>query len=189
MTIQYTPAEYIAEMQRQSDESAALLKGLDSASLNWQPNGGKSWSVGQCLDHLIRTNTVGLAAMRAAVESNRDQLEQRQAPMQPAGWFSRWFVGFMGPNPSTKVPAPSKIVPPSQVADDVAVRFAEGQKSVAEFVAEFKDADLGGIRYQNPLASIVHFTVDTGLLVVLNHNQRHLVQAERVKKSPGFPQI
>ncbi len=187
MQMEYTPEEYIAVLQRQAEEAAALVEGLDSASLNWQPNGGKSWSVGQCLDHLVRTNTVGLSAMRAAVESNRDQLEPRNGPMRAGGWVSRWFIGFMGPDPKRKVPAPAKVQPPSQVPADEAVTFAAIQKSVIEFVAEFEQADLGGLRYKNPFVPIVHFTVDSGLLVMLNHNQRHLVQAEQVKKNAGFP--
>jgi hypothetical protein len=186
MKSQCMPEEYVGELNRQTEEAAGLVQGVDLAALNWQPNGRKSWSVGQCLDHLVRTNTVVLAAMRAAVEGNRDQLETRCAPLQPAGWFSRWFIGFIGPDSTRKVSAPSKIVPASQVSPDVLADFAAIQQSIAAFVSEFKDTDLGGIRYRNPLAPI-RWTVDSGLLIFLAHNQRHLHQAERVKQSAGFP--
>lgn len=186
MRTQYTPADYAAELNNQTDEAGVLVRGLDTTMLNWQPRGGKSWSIGQCLDHLVRTNSIVLTAMRAAVESNRDQIEARSAPIQAAGWFSRWFIRFIGPESGSKVPAPSRVVPASQVSSEVLRQFELVQDEVAAFVAEFKDAALGAIRYKNPLAPIP-WTVDSGLLIFLAHNHRHLKQADRIKKNEGWP--
>ena len=185
MTITRTPEDYVAEIQRQTEEAAQLVRSLDLKALNWQPSGGESWSIGQCLEHLVLTDRLGLAAMQQAVASNRDQLAPRRAPMQPAGWLSRWFIGFIGPEGNRKVSAPSKIQPPSQVSAEVSGQFAEIQKAIADFVLEFREADLGAIRYKNPLAPI-NWTIDSGLLIFMVHNQRHLQQAERVKESAGL---
>jgi hypothetical protein len=125
--------------------------------------------------------------MRAAVDENRDQLPQRRASLQPAGWFSRWFIGFIGPDPTRKVPAPSKTVPRSIVPENVIADFTALQQSIEAFVKEVENADLGGLRYKNPVGPFPNWTVDSGLLIFLAHNQRHLQQAERVKQYPGFP--
>ena len=186
MNTSYTPAEYMAELERQAAQVAALTAGLSDSALNWQPS-EKSWSIGQCLDHLVRSNDATLAAMRVTAESNRDKLRPRAGEMRPAGWLSRWFVKDIGPDVEKKFKAPGKIVPASRVSDDVVPRFLGTQKMVEQFVVDFGDADLGGLRYPNPLLPVVRWTIDTGLLILIRHNARHLQQAERVKESAAFP--
>ena len=44
-----------SEMQNVADDAKSTFGGLSSDQLNWKP-GKKSWSVAQCLDHLIKTN-------------------------------------------------------------------------------------------------------------------------------------
>ena len=41
MKSEYSLDEYIAELERQSEQARALANGLDEAGLNWQPDGGK----------------------------------------------------------------------------------------------------------------------------------------------------
>lgn len=183
----FTPAEYTAELQRQTAQVAALTAGLTEAALNWQPT-PTSWSIGQCLDHLLRTNESALAAICQTVEVNRDELRPRSGEIRPAGWFSRWFVARIGPDSDSKFRAPQKIVPASRVAGDVATRFRQTQNALERFVTEFGTADLGALRYPNPLIPVARWTVDTGLLILIRHNARHLQQADKVKLSAGFPQ-
>ena len=115
MKLEYTPAEFIAELDRQSAQAQALAAGLSDAALNWQPNGGKSWSVAQCLDHLVIMNRMYVKALQDAVANNRDQLEPRKVPIQPSGWFMRLFISYEEPPPKIKLPAPKKIAPPSKL--------------------------------------------------------------------------
>ncbi len=41
MKSEYSLDEYIAELQRQSEQARVLANGSDEAGLNWQPEGGK----------------------------------------------------------------------------------------------------------------------------------------------------
>ena len=49
MKLEYTPAEFVSELDRQSAQAQALASGLSEAALNWQPKGGKGWSVRSAL--------------------------------------------------------------------------------------------------------------------------------------------
>ena len=187
MNLQYTPEEYVAEMQRQTRQAASMVQGLGLPSLNWQPMAGKSWSVGQCLDHLTRTNSISLSAMRVAVEKNSDQLEPRREPLQPSGPLTRFYAKFSEPPPKLKLPAPRKIAPLSQLGEDVAAKFAGIQNDLVEFVQRYGGADLGDVKYNNSLVSNLRLTIDTGLVILAVHNRRHLWQAEQVRKNPNFP--
>jgi len=185
LKLEYTPAEYIAELERQSSMAEALAKGRSEVALNWQPNGGNSWSILQCLDHLAIMNAKYLKALQDAVASNDDQLEPRKVPIQPSGWFTRWFVGTEEPPPRFKLPAPKKIQPPSKLTGAVVGEFCALQKQLADFVREWGDADLGDLKVRDPLFPI-HLTADTHLLVICYHNRRHLWQAANVTKQAGF---
>lgn len=183
--LQYSPEEFVAELERQSAQAQTLAMGLSDAALNWQPNDGKSWSVAQCLDHLTIMNAIYLKALQATVESNRDQLEPRKVPIQASGWLTRLVVSFEEPPPKIKLPAPRKISPPSNLPQAVISDFQTLQKQLAVFVREWGEADLGDLRVKDPLFPL-HLTVDTELLIIAAHNRRHLWQAENVKRNAGF---
>jgi hypothetical protein len=186
MTTEYTTQEFVAELERQSAQAQSVAGELNEAALNWQPNGGKSWSVAQCLDHLAIMNAMYLKSLQAAVENNRDQLEPRKVPIQASGWFTRLFISYEEPPPKIKLPAPKKIAPPSALNTAVVAEFCALQTQLADFVREWGEADLGDLKVKDPLFPI-HLTADTHLLIIAAHNRRHLWQAERVKGSVGFP--
>jgi hypothetical protein len=182
----YTTQEFAAELDRQTAQARELADGLNDAALNWQPKGGKSWSVAQCLDHLAIMNAMYIKSLQAAVENNRDQLEPRKVPIQASGWFTRLFISYEEPPPKIKLPAPKKIAPPSALTSAVVGDFQAIQNQLADFVREWGEADLGDLKVKDPLFPI-HLTADTHLLIIAAHNRRHLWQAEQVKKNAGFP--
>ena len=184
----YSCDGYIAELQRQTAQAGTLVTGLDEAALNWQPKGGKSWSVAQCIDHLVIMNAIYVKALQAAVESNRDQLEPRKVPIQPSGWLTSHVISFEEPPPKLKLPAPKKIAPPSQLTRVILGDFEAVQKQLVEFVRQWGETDLGDLKVRDPLFPL-HLTADTELLIIAAHNRRHLWQAENVKKNAGFPRV
>ena len=186
LKLEYTPAEYVSELDRQSTMAQALVDGLSEATLNWQPNSGKSWSIVQCLDHLAIMNAKYLKALQDAVAANEDQLEPRQVPIQPSGWFMRWWIGTEEPPPKFKLPAPKKIQPPSKLSGAVVQEFCSLQKQLADFVRKWGGSDLGDLKVKDPIVPL-HLTADTQLLLVSYHNRRHLWQAANVTKAEGFP--
>jgi hypothetical protein len=184
--LEYTTAEFVSELERQTVQAATVANGLSESAFNWQPNSGKSWSVAQCLDHLVIMNRMYVKTLQDAVADNEDQLEPRKNPIQPSGWLTRLFVKYEEPPPKIKLPAPKKIAPLSNLTGAVIEDFKAVQLRLVDFVREWGDADLGDLKVKDPLFPI-HLTADTELLINAAHNRRHLWQAENVKKSPGFP--
>ncbi len=108
LKLEFTPDEYVSELDRQTKMAQALAAGINDSSLNWQPNSGKSWSVLQCLDHLAMMNGKYVKAMQDAVSNNRDQLEPRKGLIQPSGWLTRWFIGTEEPPPTIQTSGPEE---------------------------------------------------------------------------------
>jgi hypothetical protein len=184
--LEYSTEELIAELERQSWQAQSMTAGLGDDALNWQPEGGKGWSVLQCLDHLLLMNRKYEKALREAVANNRDQLEPRRVPIQPSGWLIRWYIGTEEPPPKFKVPAPKKIRPLSNLTGAVVEEFCSVQQQLADFVREWGSADLGDLKVKDPIVPL-HLTADTQLVLIALHNRRHLWQAANVMKAVGFP--
>ena len=168
-----------------SDQSAKeLIAGLTPEQLNWQPTPG-AWSTGQCLEHLCITNEAYVPAILASLAGKPVSPVQEITP----GWFARWFIrSYIEPSRQTKrASAPKKIVPGAQVEPSVLDRFLHSNQAARELVRHAGDYDVNQIRFGNPFFPILRFTAGTGLQIVSRHERRHLLQAERVKQSSGFP--
>ena len=172
------------ELSANDQTAQALAAGLTEEQFNWQPAMG-SWSVGQCLEHLCRTNEAYLASISAALKENRDSPVEQITP----GWFGRWFIrSFVEPSPNSKrVSAPAKIRPAARVDLAVLDRFLSSNNSCREFIVRTCGKDINRIRFWNPFVPGIRFTVGTGLEIITGHERRHLLQAERVRDSVNFP--
>jgi hypothetical protein len=172
------------ELSANDQTAQALAAGLTDEQLNWQPAPG-SWSVGQCLEHLCITNDAYLAPISAALQDKPYSPVEEITPGRFGGWFIRNFVE---PSPKSKrVPAPSKIRPAGRVDLGVLDRFLSGNKSWREFVVRERGKNVNQIRFWNPLVPGIRFTVGTGFEIIVSHERRHLLQAERVRDSANFP--
>jgi len=180
--------ELMAELARLSFEASSLAGPLDEARFNWQPDGGKAWSVGQCLEHLTRANRVYLDALEEAVRKAAAEGDVPSPPLQP-GRLGRWFLSSLEPPARIKFRAPSKIVPASRCPKQATlVAFAGEQQRVIELVRTSARVDCNAVRFENPLAyGLRTFNVATGLLVIAAHERRHLEQARNIVSRPDFP--
>lgn len=178
----------MAELARLSFEASSLAGPLDEAQFNWQPDGGRAWSVGQCLDHLTRASRIYLDALEDAVRGARPAGDSPAAALQP-GRLGRWFLSSLEPPARIKFRAPQKIVPPSRCPKQATlVAFAGEQQRVIELVRASARIDCNSVRFKNPLAyGLSTFNVATGLLVIPAHERRHLEQARQVVARADFP--
>jgi hypothetical protein len=172
------------ELSANDQTAHALADGLTEEQLNWH-NAPNSWSVGQCLEHICITNEAYLTSMSAVLKGRSDSPVEQITP----GFFSRWFIrNFVEPSPNTKrASAPSKIRPGARVSLAVLDRFLSDNKSCRELIVRARSKDINRIRFWNPLAPGIRFTVGTGLEIISSHERRHLLQAERVRDSVNFP--
>jgi len=161
-----------------------LAAGLTTQQLNWKPS-LHEWSVGQCLDHLCVANDVYLASIASSFDGRPNGVVGDITP----GWFGRWFIrAYIEPSPATKRGrAPRKIVPASAVDGSILDRFLTTNQTLREHVHRGSGYDVNRIRFKNPFIGGIRFTVGTGFEILVRHQRRHLLQAERVAGRTGFP--
>ena len=173
----------IAELDAADERIRALCTGFSEEQLNWYPRPG-AWSVGQCVEHLCITNELYLSSMSASLTGKPAGMVKEIE----LGWFARWFItSFVEPSSNTKkARAPKKIVPGSRVNLSILDRFLRSNENAREMIRSASGYNVNRIWFKNPFLPLVRFTVGTGLEAMCRHERRHLLQAERVAKSPGF---
>jgi hypothetical protein len=174
----------VSELEAADRRAEGIAQALSPEQLNWQPRPG-AWSVGQCLEHLYITNGVYFPAISAALK------EPQQAVVEEIrlGWFSRWFIrNYIAPNPDgPRARAPKKIEPSKTVDPAILAAFLGSNQAVRELVRRAAEYDVNALRFKNPFIPLLRFTVGTGLEIISKHQSRHLLQAEGVRQSAGFP--
>jgi len=170
----------ISELKAADARAIAVANALTPQQLNWKPGPAK-WSVGQCLEHLSLANEVYLRAMSPALEGGRRAAVSEITP----GWFGRYFIRhYIEPSTKTRrARAPRKIRPSSEVPASVLERFLRSNQAMREFIDRARHYDVNRIRFKNPFVGVIRFTIGTGLEVTSHHERRHLLQAERIRRS------
>lgn len=178
------PVRLLAELDAADERANELAAGLNPEQLNWQPAIG-AWSVGQCLEHLCIGNELYLPAISSSLSGKPISAVQDIRP----GRFGQWFINsFIEPSPRSKhIRAPKKSVPGARVEPSVLDRFLRSNEAARELVRHARDYDVNRIRFRNPFIPVLRFTVGTGLEILYRHERRRLLQAERAKRSSGFP--
>lgn len=200
-------AERAEELRRAAGRAEELAGGLTEGQLRWRPD-PDSWSVAECLEHLVRTGEVYLRVLDRAIDGAREDGLLGEGPFRH-GFTDRWLVRLLEPPPGWKLPAPRIVDPrePSRAdrASAGGVRGGDGPAAGGEpraggcrrFVAlqdrltrRLEDADgldLSRVKLRSPFVPLVRMDLGTAFAVVAAHQRRHLWQAERVTEEEGFP--
>jgi DinB superfamily len=176
--------DQLDEADRRAD---ALVANLTDAQFHWQPDGGRRWSVAQCLEHLAVGAEVYLAGMRGAVErANREQ-SVRRGPFAP-GFFGRQFANSLEPPARFRGRAPKAIIPSSTLSRaEILSRFHGSHADLKTMAREAAAIDANRATFQNPFLKMVRMKVSTAFYVINAHDRRHLWQAQQVIARPDFP--
>jgi hypothetical protein len=169
---------------RSDEQAGKIFSGLSDEQLNWRPDGGRGWSIAQCLDHLAKTNSIYAPALEAAMR--RPGLSPRRGPIQP-GWLEGYFIRTIDAPPRRKFKAPKTVLPASDLkGEKVLADFHASHQLIRDALAKCGEIDLNRIRFKNPFFGLIRFTVGAGFQIVAAHDRRHLWQALQVRSSLGL---
>lgn len=170
---------WLEEIDELSHLYADRFGDLGPEQLNWKPS-GDVWSVGQVLDHVIRTNE----SYYAVVEEAR---EPGYRP--PVHGRIRLLARFLGgavlkgvrPEAQRKVKTFDVWEPTnSDVPADIVERFVRHHDELGEVVRGAADLVDRGVVIPSPASRLVVYELGTAFDILLAHERRHLAQAECV---------
>ena len=177
--------EIISELQSISAETQKTFGNLSSEQVNWRPS-AEGWSVGQCFEHLIKTNELFYGELdKIAKGERKNNFLENYSPL--SGFFGNLLINSLKKD-SRKFKAPSrKIVPPSEIDAGIIENFAAHQTELIEKIKSTKNADWNKIKITSPFMKLMTYRLEDGFRVVVEHERRHFRQAERVTQTSGFP--
>jgi hypothetical protein len=176
--------DQLDEADRHAD---ALVANLSDAQFHWQPDGGRRWSVAQCLEHLAVGAEVYLACMRGAVDRAKQERSVRRGPLAP-GFFGRQFANSLEPPVRFRGRAPTAIVPSSTLSRaEILSRFHGSHAALKAMAREAATIDANRATFQNPFLKMVRMKLSSAFQVINAHDRRHLWQAEQVIARRDFP--
>jgi DinB superfamily len=182
----FSVAEMIAMQEQLSSEVQAALGGLTEVQLNWKAN-PEAWSVGQCIDHLISTNSPYFPEIEKIIQGRKTNTIWQKLPFFP-GFFGRLIINAANPDNVKKAKAPSVFKPTSSaIAGDVVDRFLKSQKQLVDLMRKTEKLPLSTIMITSPVAAFVTYSLNDAYIIMALHNRRHFNQAKRVTEAAGFP--
>ena len=178
------PDAVVEELSGIASEARQAFGRLSPEQLNWKPS-AEQWSVGQCLEHLIKTNEGFFTTLEAIAKGERrPRLWERVSPL--SGFFG-WAL-LRGLSSEMKFNAPQAIRPEaSGVGSDIVARFAEHQGELARRLRAAEAFDTRRTVVTSPISGFVTYRFGDACRIVVAHERRHLEQARRVTQSEGFP--
>ena len=169
----------LAGMRACSEQARDLFGSLTPEQLNFCPE-PKKWSVGQCLDHIIVSNSTYEATLEALASGT-----------YPRRWYyNRWLAAKSGswlaesvsPKSKSKMPAPA-VFRPSEASDIPATIVGDFIKHNAAFIATLERVAARNeptVIISSPALSLLTYSVNDMFLMLANHEQRHINQAKRI---------
>jgi hypothetical protein len=159
----------------------ALVAGLSPAQRLWRPT-PDAWGIADCFEHLL--TTAGLYHPRVAAALAAAPPAPADAAWRPT-WFGRRFIAAAGPG-GRPIRAFRVFVPPP-AAPDAPERFLARQAELRGFVVAAAGRDLRAPKVPSPLSRFLTLRLGEALHMLVVHQHRHLLQAERVRAHPAFP--
>jgi hypothetical protein len=176
-----------AQFQNINDYVEKNIAPLSEEQLNWKAS-PKTWSTAECLEHLIVNNTNYFKTFEAVINNTyRQTFWHRTSPF--TGFFNKKLLEFTAAEAKTKVKAPPSFSPTVSVFDkNIVQRFLQQQETLAKYFDKLEPmAADKKIIISSPFSGLITFHLDTVLIAFVNHEQRHINQAEKVMHHPQFP--
>ncbi len=178
--------EIISEFEQISKNAKTTFGNLLAEQLNWKPD-SKSWSIGQCFEHLIITGNLYFPAIQKVIDGKHRNNFFSKIPFS-TNLIAALMRNAMNPDQKRKMKT-FKVFEPlsSNVSSAIIEDFAENNRELIAMIKAVQKFDLHKIKIAEPLSSALNLRLDDAFEILAMHEQRHFLQAERVLKSAGFP--
>jgi hypothetical protein len=167
-----------SELRKISDDAQSKFGNLSPEQINWRPS-AEGWSVGQCFEHLIKTNKLFYGELdKIAGGERKNSFWENWSPLTSFG--GKFLIKSLKSD-ERKFKAPTKaIIPPSEIDADIIEKFSKHQAEMIDKIKRTENADWHKTVITSPFMKLMTYSFADGVEVVVEHEKRHFRQAERV---------
>ena len=173
-----------SELSAATADARVKFGDLTREQLNWRPPDG-GWSVGQCLEHLIKTTEIYSEDFRAVAEGTRKTgFWENWSPL--SSFFGKFLTSYMDKD-EKKVKTTERFVPPSEIEEDIVDKFAASQQELIGLIESTAEADWDRTKLTSSFQGFVTYSLADAYRIIAAHQRRHIRQADRVTMLNEFP--
>jgi hypothetical protein len=173
--------EFIRSARMVEEKTAAFLP-LNFHQLNWRP-AENMWSIAECFEHLIRTNEKYIPFFQ---KYSSEEGSIRDFAFKHT-FVGKLLINSLTPDVKRKYKTPASFDPiGSTINSDIVNDFLNWHKSFVDLVRKLDHTKFTE-KITSPFSKLVKYSIGDSLVIISNHNLRHLNQAERVIKAERFP--
>lgn len=179
-------SEIISDLETISEEARKTFGALSAEQLNWKPS-AKSWSIGQCFEHLIVTNELYFPSIRKVIAGTHHNNPYSKIPFA-VDLIAALMKNSLNPDQKRKLKT-FKIFEPtaSNISSTIIEDFIENQQDLIEMAKSVKNINIHQIKISEPVGAALNLRLDDAFEILAMHEKRHFKQAERVMEIEGFP--
>ncbi len=172
---------FLETKTRAITESANRFRNLSAGELNFKPD-ESSWSILQCFEHLNMYGDYYLPKIEERI------LAAKALPptiSYKSGWLGNYFANIMQVQPDgkkKKMNAPKDKVPPQTLDESTIQRFVKQQEHLLRLLKLAETVNLQAVTVPISIASFIKIQLGDCFRFVVNHNERHLQQAEKIMR-------
>lgn len=177
--------ELISEVLNVSFDVKKLAENFLNLSynqINWRPSDSQ-WSIGECIEHLIRTNMkyIPVYEKNKLPDGSNDKVIYKQTIL------GKLILKTVKPDYKRKMETPSSFNPiGSEIKEKIVNDFINQNNEIIELAKKIDVSKLNE-KITSPFSKLVKYNIGDSLLIVAYHNLRHLYQAKRVMENENFP--
>lgn len=183
-------AGFIEQMVLKGKEAGEKVKNefssLSTEQLNWKPS-PETWSIGQCLDHLLVSDMKYFPALQKIAEKTyKMTFWEKWSPFSVL--FGRMLVQQLQEKVKTKLKAP-KLFRPDESNIDLGIfeRFQKHLDTLLEYINACRGLNIDKLRITSPVSKFITYSLRNAIKILIRHEYRHLNQAIKVKTDKDFP--
>ncbi len=155
------------------------IRGLSEAQLQFKPT-PESWSISQCVEHIIATEIMLLDMSKATLQGPENPERKSEVTTKDEDMIS----GMQ--DRTQKFKAPEMLVKKGKFTDSETAlqEFMETRQTLVDLVNSISLEDMRNRISDSPAGAIDAYQ---SLLFIAGHCARHTLQIEEIKAAPNFP--
>lgn len=162
------------------------FKSLSENQINWKSD-NKSWSIAECVDHLLVTNKLYLDEVEKQFALKQIKTDCSITEVKHK-LLSKFIIKSVNPDNIKKVKTFSVFMPSaSNYSKEVFSKFIDQQKELINLISSFNNLNLNKYTISSSASKLIKENFCDVLEIIRLHDRRHFNQAERVFNHNGFP--
>jgi hypothetical protein len=181
--------ELETDINRIVDITTKRFANLPDEQLARQPVPDR-WSIAQCLEHLNSYGQYYLPLLDKAITLGEQQYKRAQ-PEFRSSWLGNYFTETMRPKADGRIAMPIKAFKNHTPAANLNVpavlaEFLDQQQRLIDLLQRARQVNIVELKVPISIARWIKLSVGDTFRFLIAHEQRHLLQAERVAN--GLPE-